>query len=274
MAEWKILILEDEISLAYTLSAALEKNLGAGTVVKISTSAEAALQVMQAHRFDLIISDYKLPGISGLDFITQVRQTLSDVPIIFITAFGSNDIAKQAQKISDYYIEKPFEVSNLTYAVHQLLGMNQAGMTSNPLQSKKDMWQPSRHILVLEDDEGLLNLYCKVFQKSGFNVHTAQSIQAANDLLSSQKFDVFICDVRIGKTFGVDLLLIWRDKLIQNNTKIIVASGDPWYRLMSEKIGADFFFQKPVEMATLVNLAKGLTDSRSQDHDPVKERRR
>lgn len=263
MTEWKIMILEDEISLAYTLSAALEKNLGLGTVVKIATSAEAALQIMQVHKFDLIISDYKLPGISGLDFITQVRRSLADVPIIFMTAFGSNDIAKQAKEISDYYIEKPFEVSDLAYIVHELLGINKTGITSNALQNKEEKLRPSRHILILEDDESLLNLYSKVFQKSGFTVHTAQTIHAANDFLSRQKIDVFICDVRIDKGFGVDLLLIWRDKLIENKTKIIVASGDPWYRLMSEKIGADFFFQKPVEMATLINLAKGLTDPHS-----------
>lgn len=261
MSETKILILDDEISLAYTLSAALEKKLGAGTVVKISSTAEAALQLMQAHKFDLIITDFKLPGISGLDFITQVRQSLPEVPIIFMTAFGSNGIAEQAQKVSDYYLNKPFEIPELTYAVHQLLGVGQAGLPADSSRQHEASLAASRHILVLEDDESLLNLYRKVFQKSGFTVHAAQTLQAANELLSRQKFDLFICDVRIDKSYGVDLLLIWRERLLANNTRIIIASGDPWYRLMSEKIGADFFFRKPVEMAALVGIAKSLAPS-------------
>jgi hypothetical protein len=45
---------------------------------------------------------------------------------------------------------------------------------------------------------------------------------------------------------------------LKNKTRVVVVSGDPWYRQMSEKVGADFFFRKPVEMATLINLANEL----------------
>lgn len=254
----KIMILEDELSLAYTLSAALEKKLGGENIVKICNTAEVALQMLQIHKFDLIISDWKLPGISGLEFITQVRHSLPDVPIILMTAFGTDQIEEQAQTVSDYYIKKPFEISHLTRVIDRLLySKHELNMQETAKNDPSDA-QKSRRIFILEDDESLLNLYRKVFRKSGHIVQTAQNLKDANDLLGQESFDMFICDVRIGKTFGVDLLLIWRDKLIQNKTRVVVVSGDPWYRQMSEKVGADFFFRKPVEMATLLNLVKDL----------------
>ncbi len=261
MTGTKIIILEDELSLAYTLSAALEKNLGANSVVKICSTAEVALQMMQIHKFDLIISDWQLPGISGLEFITQVRQSLPDVPIIFMTAFGTEQLEEQAQIVSDYYIKKPFEIPELTYAIDQLLTSKE-----KPIQSKKvEEKAITSRILVLEDDESLLNLYRKVFQKSGHIVQTAQTLTDANNLLGRENFDMFLCDVRIDKSFGVDLLLIWRDKLLKNKTRVVVVSGDPWYRQMSEKVGADFFFRKPIEMSVLIDLANNLSPLTSQN---------
>ena len=267
MSELKIMILEDELSLAYTLSAALEKNLGGDCVVKICSTAEVALQMLQIHKFDLIISDWRLPGISGLDFITQVRQSLPDVPIIFMTAFGTKQIEQQAYTVSDYYIKKPFEIPELTYAIDQLLHAKQEVHHPAPhLQDEKEK-PTSRRILILEDDESLLNLYRKVFQKSGYFVNATQTLLEANKLLEQVNFDMFICDVRIGKSFGLDLLLIWREKLINNNTRVVVVSGDPWFRQLSEKVGANFFFRKPVEMSTLVTLANSLTPSQGREQN-------
>ncbi len=121
IAKIKVMILEDEHGLAYTLSAALEKNLGVGSSVKVCSTAEVALQMLQIHKFDLIISDLRLPGMSGIDFITQVRQSYPDLPIIFMRAFGTDQIEEQAQAVSDYYIKKPFEIAELTQVIDQLL---------------------------------------------------------------------------------------------------------------------------------------------------------
>src|SRR5690242_2316535 len=121
MTNIKIMILEDELALAHTLSEALEKNLGLGSNVKACSTAEVALQMLQIHKFDLIISDWRLPGLSGLDFITQVRKSQPDLPIIFMTAFGTDQLEEQAQALSDYYIQKPFEIRELTCAIDQLL---------------------------------------------------------------------------------------------------------------------------------------------------------
>jgi two-component SAPR family response regulator len=120
------MILENELGLAHTLSAVLEKNLGVGSRVKVCSTAEVALQMLQIHKFDLIISDWRLAGMSGMDFISQVRQSFPEMPIIFMTAFGTDQIEEQAQAVSDYYINKPFEISELTRVIDQLLHLGMA----------------------------------------------------------------------------------------------------------------------------------------------------
>ncbi|KAA0271825.1 MAG: hypothetical protein DPW18_09420 [Chloroflexi bacterium] len=252
MKEMNVLLLEDELALAYTLSASLQKDFGDGCTVKICNTAEVAMQMLKLHKFDLIISDWRLPGISGLEFITEVRKSMPEVPIIFMTAFGSDEFEEQVNSISDRYLKKPFNTPELTEAVSDLLDSKNNPFEIAPISAEK----PHR-ILVLEDDESLLRLYKKVFSKLGHIVRDTKTLPEANNLLANEDFDLFICDVRIDKSFGIDLLLIWREKLLKNNTKVAVVSGDPWYRVMSEKIGADFFFRKPVEISTLINLVNG-----------------
>jgi len=116
-----VMILEDELGLAQTLAAVLEKNLGVGSSVKVCGTAEVALQMLQMHPFDLIITDGRLPGMSGMEFITQVRLSLPNIPIIFMSAFGTGQPEGPAQAAYDYYIKKPFEISELTQMINRLL---------------------------------------------------------------------------------------------------------------------------------------------------------
>jgi CheY-like chemotaxis protein len=115
------MILEDELGLAYTLAAVLEKNLGVGSSVEVCSTAEVALQMLYRHEFDLIISDWRLPGMSGTDFISQVRQSLPAIPIILMSAFDLSQKEKPLQAGYEYYIKKPFEISELTQMINQLL---------------------------------------------------------------------------------------------------------------------------------------------------------
>jgi len=264
----KVMILEDELGLALTLSAALEKSLGLGSAPKVCTTAEAALQLLQINKFDLIISDWRLPGLSGLDFIARVRKSLPEIPIIFMTAFSTEMAKEQAEAMSNVFIEKPFEIPEMLQIVSQLLGQTQDAPEEDVAPSSlPDLV----HVLILEDDDSLSRLYQKVFRKSGYEVYSARSYREANHFLEHQRFDLFLCDVKLGDGFGVDLLQVWGKALAENNTKTIVVSGDPWYRLVSEELGANFFFRKPVEMAALVSIANSILSGKKVDSDEASQ---
>jgi DNA-binding response OmpR family regulator len=265
MAGVTILILEDELNLAYTLSRALEKHLGTESTIKICNIAEAALQLLHIYTFDLIITDCRLPAMSGLEFITQMRQSFCDVPVIFMTAFGTATIEEQVQEISDVYLTKPFEVSELIYIARQLLDLYrvlpQSGRSGKNGREKLS----SSRLLILEDDQKLLALYQKAFQKTGFVVHPARTAEEADILLDQYHFDIFVCDILIENERSLQLLQQREDILWKNGTKVFVITEAPWHRLTSEDIKANFFIRKPVEMVPLISLAKSLVPSQRKD---------
>ena len=71
-------------------------------------SAERALEELASGSYDLIISDYKLPGMDGLEFLVRIRESHPAVPKIFITAYGGPGLFSQAEQLGvSGCIEKP-----------------------------------------------------------------------------------------------------------------------------------------------------------------------
>jgi len=111
----KILLLDDEASLIKWLTYALEQK---GYVVHATTDPKDALAAIKKEKFDLVISDIKMPEIDGFDFLRRVRGYYPRVPFIFITAYGSMDSAINAlrDRASDYIL-KPFSIDELVVRV-------------------------------------------------------------------------------------------------------------------------------------------------------------
>lgn len=111
----KILLLDDEASLIKWLKYALEQK---GYVVHATTDPKDALAAIKKEKFDLVISDIKMPEIDGFDFLRRVRGFYPRVPFIFITAYGSMDSAINAlrDRASDYIL-KPFSIDELAVRI-------------------------------------------------------------------------------------------------------------------------------------------------------------
>ncbi len=107
----KILLLDDEESLVKWLKYALEQK---GYLVVAVTDPRDALAEIRNQRFDLVISDIKMPEMDGFGFLRKVRTLYPSVPFIFITAYGSMDsvISAMRDRASDYIL-KPFSVEEL-----------------------------------------------------------------------------------------------------------------------------------------------------------------
>jgi DNA-binding NtrC family response regulator len=107
----RILILDDEESLIKWLSYALEQK---GYDVFATTEPKTALQALRETKYNLVISDIRMPDIDGFAFLKKVRKIYPDIPLIFITAYGSMESAVNAlrDKASDYIL-KPFGIDEL-----------------------------------------------------------------------------------------------------------------------------------------------------------------
>lgn len=105
--EKKVLVVDDEAGMRRMLRMVLE---GSGYRVAEAASGSEALTELQADRFDLILSDIRMPDLDGLGLLQQVRQLGIDGTVIMMSAYGSIDTAVECLKNGAYdYISKPFK---------------------------------------------------------------------------------------------------------------------------------------------------------------------
>src|SRR5579872_4781419 len=110
-----ILIVEDEAKMRRLLELDLAD---AGLHTISAPDAETGLKLSRENHVDLIVTDLKLPGLNGLDFLQMVKRDHASIPIIVMTAFGTVETAVDAMKkgASDYVL-KPFSLTEMRMVV-------------------------------------------------------------------------------------------------------------------------------------------------------------
>ncbi len=114
-----ILIVEDEAKMRRLL----ELNLGEDGLTTFSAGdAETGLKLLRENSIDLVLTDLKLPGINGLEFLQSIKHQNAALPVVVMTAFGSVETAVEAMKAgaSDYVL-KPFSLTEMRMVIHKEL---------------------------------------------------------------------------------------------------------------------------------------------------------
>jgi len=118
----KVLLVDDDEGLIHFLRRFLEKQ---GYDVHSCGGGEQALERVAVEPFDLILLDYKMSGLNGLDTLREIRRLQVKTPVIIMTAFGTTDTAIEAMKLGAYdYLPKPFERDELEQLVTDALAVN------------------------------------------------------------------------------------------------------------------------------------------------------
>jgi two-component system response regulator AtoC len=116
---YQLLVVDDDPQMQFFLKEALERQ---HYVVHVTGSAEDALDTLKDERFDLILMDVRLPGISGLEAVDEIQKADRRTPIIIMTAHGSRDSALDAIRRGAYdYFTKPFSLDELEIIVRRAL---------------------------------------------------------------------------------------------------------------------------------------------------------
>lgn len=115
----RILVIEDEEKLRRVVELHLQSS---GFDVELAATAEEAMSAFE--RADLVLSDLRLPGISGLEFLERAHAAKPGMPVVLMTAFGSVETAVEAMKkgAADFLV-KPFSLDHLTAVVEKALEM-------------------------------------------------------------------------------------------------------------------------------------------------------
>jgi len=114
-----ILIVEDEPKMRRLL----ELNLGEqGFTTHAAADAETGLRLLGREKIDLVLTDFRLPGMSGLEFLQAVKRMNAALPVVMMTAYGTVESAVEAMKVgASDYILKPFSLEEMTLVIRKEL---------------------------------------------------------------------------------------------------------------------------------------------------------
>ena len=124
-----ILLVEDDASLAASLEQVLSLT---GYNVTVATDGEAGLERARAGSFAVVVTDFRLPRLSGLELVKQIYAANQRMPIILMTAHGCAELAIEATKLGAYdYLLKPFEMGDLLAMIAD--GIAQSASFADPV---------------------------------------------------------------------------------------------------------------------------------------------
>lgn len=116
----KILIVDDEVDLLNSLAQRIRTAQPNIEVIALTDPTEA-LQRIRADEYVLVITDVRMPGLTGLELLLHARERWPDLPFVVMTAFPTESVRREAMSLGVHYIEKPFPFPSLLATVEEVL---------------------------------------------------------------------------------------------------------------------------------------------------------
>lgn len=119
----KILIVDDQTNIRALLSVVLTSE---GYVTFQASSGEAALEIVEKERPDILITDLKMPGMDGLELVKQCRLIRPHMILFMMTAYGELDIIAEARRSGVVeYFPKPFDIDEVRQKIKPYTRLHQ-----------------------------------------------------------------------------------------------------------------------------------------------------
>jgi len=150
----KILVVDDEQGLCAGLQEALQRE---GHDVDAATDPQAALKLATENFYHLVISDIKMPGLTGLELLTRVRERHRDTVFILMTAYGTVESAVAAMKEGAYdYLSKPIDMKRLRAVVQKAIEFQAVVAENNEL--RQQLQKTSAPRMLIGESEVMRNI--------------------------------------------------------------------------------------------------------------------
>ena len=121
MGDKWILIVDDEEAILSVLQRSLKK-LGSEYNVVTAPDGYAALDALRQRPFDLVVTDYKMAGMNGLELLETIRALQPDARVILMTAYGNSSLEAEANRLQAYrYLAKPLEIDAFRQIIKESL---------------------------------------------------------------------------------------------------------------------------------------------------------
>ena len=115
----RILVIEDDEEMRSLLKDFIEEE---GFQADTIDNGSEAFRILAKESFDLIITDIRMPGLSGLDVLPGIKKLQPEALVLVITAFGSGEVCRKAlERGATAYLEKPIHLINLRALIQEML---------------------------------------------------------------------------------------------------------------------------------------------------------
>ena len=120
----RVLVAEDEPAMREVLASVLRERGYQVATVSSGTALNDLLGRVGTTSFDLILSDVRMPGASGLDVVDRLREAGDATPVVIVTAFPQDEVVQHARRLEVRLLPKPFELDTLRAAVDWAIRSN------------------------------------------------------------------------------------------------------------------------------------------------------
>jgi CheY-like chemotaxis protein len=189
MAPKRILIVDDALELGRLLKATLT-TLDHTFDIAVVPSAEEGQVEAGKKPVDLLVTDLRLPGVSGTDLIKVLRKKNPQIKVILITGVSEVQITQESKDVKvDYFLKKPMEIADFLSAAKKCLGMDDASASVDASAKKEDvnssklnsMLEEMRgnvnaQVVCLFDDQGNILIKCGDYPEKNFEAKWIPSI--------------------------------------------------------------------------------------------------
>lgn len=224
----RLLVVDDDLDTCANLADILSD---LGYEVRTASNAQAALQSLDEHAFDIVLLDLKLPGMDGLQLYRELKRRSASTVAILITGFADVETRVRAEQLGVWRIlPKPVDVPVLLPLISEA--------AEQPL------------LLVVDDDSDFCASLHDVLRERSFRVGIAGSAQEAARQMNGQEFPIVLVDWRLPDADGLKLLEEIHRQHPQARTVLLTGHRHE----LSERLdknslpGVDVFFYKPLEM--------------------------
>jgi two-component system, response regulator, stage 0 sporulation protein F len=117
----EILIVDDQAGIRLLLNEVFKKE---GYKTHIASNGHEALELFNQNNLDCILLDIKMPGIDGIEVLTQIRAIDQNVPVFMMTAYGEKELVDMATKLDvKQFFTKPFNIFEVRDHINKLINM-------------------------------------------------------------------------------------------------------------------------------------------------------
>ena len=142
MSALNILLVDDDRNLVTTLSYGLRKAMGKAISVEVCFSGSEALSMLASHRFDVVISEFNMPGESGLELLDKIRHDHGETIQVLVTTYGTDALEEEVHRLGIGYIPKPFGIPLLVQIIHDLIRDSETAKARDETGNAPRIWNP------------------------------------------------------------------------------------------------------------------------------------